>query len=161
MPTCTWASPPRSAFTQSYGRGRGKGAEESDSLVDPGSCPLKRTSSASLWAPPLQSSMWTGSPGPLSVLGCHRRLSRSSCCGQREPRAGRGAGARGFFISRLLLASSSPEVAVTVAAEKPACISLPVGRPVRSWDSTSSRDTHGLLPGHQFETSQQWTLQGH
>lgn len=71
-----------------------KGAEDSDSLLDPGSCPLKSTASACLCAPPLQSSMWTGSPGPLSVLGCCRhRLSQRSHCGQRESRAGRGAGA--------------------------------------------------------------------
>lgn len=98
MPTCTWASPPHSACTQSDSRGRGKGAEDSDSLVDSGSCPLKSTSSARLWAPPRQSSMWTGSPGPLSVLGCHRHLSLSHC-GQREPRAGPGAGAHGLCIS--------------------------------------------------------------
>ncbi|XP_078198108.1 uncharacterized protein LOC144578234 [Callithrix jacchus] len=48
--------------------------------------------------PPRQSSMWTGSPGPLCALCCRRRLCQSSSCRQQEPRTGRGAGTRGHCL---------------------------------------------------------------
>lgn len=81
--------------------------------------------------PRRQSSMWTGSPGPLSALW----LPLPPRSEQPLPAAGapRGprSGTRGRSVPCLLLAASSREVAVTVAAEKPARISR-ASRLVRS-----------------------------